>query len=359
MSGSTHCEACEAGTYGPEAAASACIMCNAGTFSPAVNASSKDVCIECQAGKASARPGQGRPSSCSWCGTDSYSLAGATSCSVCPPYSTSLPQSISRFDCRCHAGFSGAHGGPCLKCVGGTFKDIVGSSECISCGQGRYSSSTTASTGCVRCPFESDSPAGSDRITDCTCNSGYSGADGTPCGACLAGTYKEERGSANCTACGAGFYSPVAGASLATDCMPCPVGKYSRKMIAEFEGECYDCEPGTYSELVGSRQCDDCPAGKFLSEAGSNNSLDCTNCTLQFCGVGNYRTLCSAGSVRDSFCANCTLKTNFSMFVGHGEYNDTCDWVCIPPYKVRGPFIAYRGLLTGVAHTRQGMRVPL
>ena len=37
------------------------------------------------------------------------------------------------------------------------------------------------STQCVECPAQSSSPAGSNRLEDCTCNIGYEGPDGGPC----------------------------------------------------------------------------------------------------------------------------------------------------------------------------------
>ena len=58
-------------------------------------------------------------------------------------------------------------------------------------------------TGAVgACPKDSSSPAGSDALADCRCNTGYTGPDGGECAACVAGTYKDATGSAECTLSG-------------------------------------------------------------------------------------------------------------------------------------------------------------
>ena len=43
--------------------------------------------------------------------------------------------------------------------------------------------------GCNTCPELSTSPAGSDAVSDCTCNAGAPGPDGGPCSQCTAGEY--------------------------------------------------------------------------------------------------------------------------------------------------------------------------
>ena len=51
------------------------------------------------------------------------------------------------------------------------------------------------------CPANSNSPAGSDALTDCTCNAGFTGPDGGPCSQCAAGKYKSMTGSEACSSC--------------------------------------------------------------------------------------------------------------------------------------------------------------
>ena len=57
-----------------------------------------------------------------------------------------------------HAGQTGR------ACVAGKYKDVAGSAKCLACPSS-----------------EATSAAGSDDVTDCTCNAGYTGPDGGEC----------------------------------------------------------------------------------------------------------------------------------------------------------------------------------
>jgi hypothetical protein len=151
----------------------------------------------------------------------------------------------------------------------------------------------------------SSTPAGSNAVSDCRCNPGYTGPDGSTCSACMAGTYKTSAGSAvcldcengkyshfsatECTQCGTGNFSNN-GAPL---CMPCDAGKYTTNHVT-----CLDCVAGKYSILsacvvcdngkystapkgsifVGSSACYDCAAGKYLSYKGASTEQSCAWC---------------------------------------------------------------------------------
>jgi hypothetical protein len=380
--GSHACMACEAGSYGSMTAASTCFSCYAGTFSASVGANTSNVCTACPAGTASPKQGQSELAGCVRCPPDTYADAGATLCSVCPPHAISPSGSTSRSDCVCEIGHTGPDGGPCLHCLGGTVKAVNGTSNCVSCPSGTYSEQSAASTACYGCPFGSDSPLESNGIVACKCNHGYFGPDGTPCTECSAGKFKNSPGSAHCSSCGMGRYNPMVASVNISFCLKCSSGKYSRETAAASDAECMDCKAGTYAEASGASQCDDCRVGKYLPHVGSSNRTDCItcqagdysnagspacqpcsagtyslresstcilcpadayaseerssgclNCSLSFCEIGEFRTRCGPGSIQDSVCVNCTEPTKHSMFVGHGEYNDTCAWVCATPYK--------------------------
>jgi hypothetical protein len=49
----------------------------------------------------------------------------------------------------------------------------------------------------------SESPCGSNRLTDCVCNPGFVGPNGGPCTPCPVNTYKAIKGNHNCTSCNA------------------------------------------------------------------------------------------------------------------------------------------------------------
>jgi len=55
---------------------------------------------------------------------------------------------------------------------------------------------------CRACPANTNSAAGSDAVTDCLCNAGYTASsDGMACSACPADTYKANAGTGSCSAC--------------------------------------------------------------------------------------------------------------------------------------------------------------
>jgi hypothetical protein len=164
----------------------------------------------------------------------------------------------------------------------------------MSCAAGQYAECSGA---CIACPKQSTSPANSMSIADCVCNDGYTGPDGTPCTACPAGKYKNNRGSASCTLCPAGKYTDQIGSSACSDCA---AGKYS------FAGStrCADCEPGTYKSAAGSEACSSCPADSFSETKSAscmcNNGYtgpDGTSCTA--CPQGTYKNNRGTASCTD------------------------------------------------------------
>ena len=378
----TACFDCETGSYNPVQASSTCLLCNAGSFGIARGSSTQDVCVECAAGTSSQLRGQFDPWTCKICAQGSYSDDGATACLHCPPKTISHLQSSSRYDCVCAAGFAGPDGGACLECLPGFYKARNGTSECVACQPGKYSDSMAAATGCIACPRGTNSPLLSARLLDCTCNRGFKGnADGMPCERCSTGKYKVPTGSANCSVCGRGWYNPDMAAIDATFCVACLPGKYGMTQAAAHSTECIQCEAGSYAANSGTSECDKCEAGKHMSVTGSWDETDCKvcptgtfskagssvceicpagkyalvaspecidcpidtyssmsrssfcpNCTLEYCEIGKYRPRCKKGSKQDSSCAKCTFTMDHTMFVDHGEYNDTCTFVCELPY---------------------------
>ena len=74
---------------------------------------------------------------------------------------------------------------------------------------------------CITCPAHSSSSVESVDILNCTCNEGYTGADGGPCSACAAGSYKEANGSSPCTLCAAGKFSTDEAGRRQSTCSNC------------------------------------------------------------------------------------------------------------------------------------------
>eukprot|EP00961_Rhodomonas_salina_P012447 167606-Rhodomonas_salina.3 len=137
--------------------------------------------------------GVGSSGSCVACPAGSYSpVAGAmnaSTCLGCPANTDAFPGSTNITDCICNAGYTGAAGASCMACKAGTYKGVNGTGVCLHCSEGRYQNTTAASM-CEDCPANTDSPMGSIHLSECICENGYEGTDGTACSACLAGKYK-------------------------------------------------------------------------------------------------------------------------------------------------------------------------
>jgi hypothetical protein len=381
--GRSACSNCSAGSYTYLTGVTQCMLCDAGTFSTVVGATASDLCLKCPAGTSSSLTGRGSPTDCESCSPGKYSAAGAASCMQCPPYGITLQGSVSRFDCICSPGYTGPDGGPCLECLPGTFKQANGTSSCLSCQQGTYGNLPTAASHCNDCPLQSDSPSGSDHVLDCTCKRGYVGSNGAPCMPCSTGKYKPELGPGTCSECGRGWYSPMIGAVNSSSCAACPPGKYSTSLEAATADDCIDCPAGKYAEKKNTSVCDQCLGGKYstvpaatsisvctdcaggrYSPQGSSACLicpagtyapissvscitcpgdtynpveeapSCLGCNMSWCAIGQYRSRCPIGSISDATCLSCTPPQNHTIFIEHGKYNDTCKWMCEPPYKL-------------------------
>ena len=67
----------------------------------------------------------------------------------------------------------------CKQCVAGTYTINPGSDACIDCESGKYSTTVGATSDvCQACPANSIAPQGSNELTDCICDAGYTGSNG-------------------------------------------------------------------------------------------------------------------------------------------------------------------------------------
>ena len=114
---------------------------------------------------------------------------GSAVCSDCPADSLSPAASTAVTSCQCNKGYTGTNGGTCTACLAGKYKTQGGPGECLLCGADKYSTQVGMFdvAGCSSCPANSQSLEGSNAITKCRCNAGYSGPDGQACAACAPG----------------------------------------------------------------------------------------------------------------------------------------------------------------------------
>jgi hypothetical protein len=343
--GSHGCTDCDAGKYSvTEGASSAsiCIECVSGTYLEHTGASAASTCIKCGAGKFSATAGASTDTTCTECGAGKYSMTeGANSdnaCMSCPDHSISLSGSSLETSCLCVAGYTGPDGGTCEMCVAGKYKDTQGAqpctlcikgkysttvgasleSTCINCDVGKYSTaegasvSTTCtscspntysttlgaqkSSNCANCTVNSQSPSGSSVQISCLCNPGFTGPNGGPCTACVAGEYKDVIGSASCTDCGAGKYLTTTGAATESSCVACPGNSssvsgsdsiewcYCNPGYRQSPGHdvCIQCSPGFYDNALDRYECSQCGGGLFSAATGATTSETCQPCSAGY-----------------------------------------------------------------------------
>jgi len=182
-------------------------------------------------------------------------------------------------DCTCpdgeyKLGCAGLQGGVCESC------------NTLVCEVGKYLTGCGGKEPgrCQQCPINSTSPSGSNSVEACQCEEGYSGPDGGPCTACLAGTYKDSIGDGYCQACEEGTYQNLPGQSECDDCptnMTSPNGSDSvedcvcDKGYELINGVCTECQEGFYKTEVGNSSCLPCEAGKYKADTGPGTCTPC------------------------------------------------------------------------------------
>ena len=314
-----------------------CINCAAGTYK---DVTGPDPCTLCVSGKYVSVEESVSSSACTNCPAATYSTADRTQCLSCPSDSTSPTSSDEITDCTCNAAYTGPDGGPCTACVAGKYKGAGGSAECTLCGVGKYSTAvgaTSVSTclNCVKgkysvtagapnqyeckyCPAFSTSPEGSPSSTACSCNVGYTGADGSRCSACSKGTYKPSTGSSACLQCPIATYNGRTGASACAECYP---GATTLQVGSAIIFDCV-CEPG-YTGTSNWGVCQQCAKAKYKSTMGSQS--------CSWCPVNTYTDFFGATA-----CLNCpTHSTNFKVG-GLNRSEDRADCKCFPGYSSDG-----------------------
>ena len=147
------CAPCAVGQFKNISGNGPCFNCEVDSVS-VLGASAASEC-KCKEGY-SATIGEG---SCAPCAEGKFkSTVGSEACEDCAEDETSPAGSASALSClrRCQPGTSGPNGGPCISCLPGSFKPVFGNE------------------GCTECPEHSQSAPGSELVSQCQCNQGYS-----------------------------------------------------------------------------------------------------------------------------------------------------------------------------------------
>jgi hypothetical protein len=273
---------------------------------------------------------------------DTYSTVVAATfntCEACPRYTQSAVASGIITMCKCNAGYTGPDGVECTGCVAGKYKTSVGTLVCSNCAVNTFSTAVNKSdascTTCLSVTTEpSQSLAGSALQTDCKCNMGYSGSNGSTCIACPLGAFKPSVGDATCSICPSNTYQPELARTASTHCLGCPDNSLSPQSsdqltdcecksgyLGENGGDCTTCYAGKFKPLKGPQPCDLCPNETYSGVIGATSDGVCTSCQANSLSWAGSTVLtdchCDSGFFTENFgqpsayCKNC----------GNGTYN--------------------------------------
>lgn len=194
------------------------------------------------------------------------------------------------------------------------------STRCSRCPGNSY---CVGNTTAALCPPNTDSPAGSSSLVQCTCLSGFTSRGGVCY--CPVNTFLVGSGVGACTACRAN--SVCTGDNIL---LPCP--RYSTAISngSAWSPLClcdvgYYSAPNTYSALIGDSECLLCPANSGTLARGGRSPLDCV-CAPGFiasspgavcspCSPGGYCPVYGGGSV---LCVPGTFQTGYGMLNASG-----------------------------------------
>ena len=253
---------------------------------------------------------------------------------LCPEHATSHTGSDNIMHCVCLSGYyqePDSHS--CLPCLAGSYCE----------NEAQYS-----------CPEHTTSLELSGSSSNCICLPGYTGS---PCEACVAGTFKSVNGSVACEFCPENTFSTVQAAidvsvcedcpahshavagsdsitdcvcdegyeSFGTDCVPicnansarlvaggsclCSAGFTGADGVApDYTTSCTACPAGTFKATNGSEACQPCEANSYNPDTAAQSCLDCTANAVSDSGASSVtECLCMpAYTLVDGSCVLCS-----------------------------------------------------
>ncbi|GMH69262.1 hypothetical protein TL16_g05114 [Triparma laevis f. inornata] len=306
--GSTHCVYCNAGKYSG-IKSSACTFCDPGKTSNGTDLTTGEYvsvgehkpndanvggpvsCFKCGAGKYTNAQ---KKNLCVNCDAGSYSVVGATVCTLCQVSDTYGPGHVSDAgspDCSpCPAGTK-SEDNVCRNCTKGEYS-TEGSEECLKCKPGTYYPRNGTSV-CWDCPVNTYQEKGK-----------TSGGGDVLCSACPLGTWSD----------------PAATSDGGTDgsCWPCGAGQRVKN------NRCQDCDAGRYSNAPAG-WADFVVDGVTIAAAERDYGNGCAD--FGACGLtGNYQcSYCDPGSD-----TNMQTGVTSCTVCSQGKYkyepNEICEW---------------------------------
>ena len=301
ITGAENCFSCNVGYYSNFNGSKSCLQCIPGKFS---SDNSSIMCSECTEGKYSSSYAQ---KECSLCPSGKYTgnigSNSEKSCKKCNAGSVSMPGSSSCISCV--SGKYSSQGEKCVVCPKGKYNNLVGKvnlESCIDCPFGKFSNMKGSSSivNCLNCPLGKYNPVSGS-------------ASENNCLSCIIGKYRSilMNPSEECRTCPSGKISEES----ASNCLVCPSGKY------EYQNkQCKSCPKGKYNNLneqSSIESCKNCMKGKYSNIEKSNTETNCISCV-----IGTYNLL--EGSVKNTSCISCIAGKFRSEFMDPGEECQVC-----------------------------------
>ena len=340
---------CPKGSYYCPTNSTSPLLCANGSYT---NASAQSECVPCLPGSAgqgceACKPGtfSQQQLQCSTCAAGSYAPnASATACQACPPGTIANESGATRCDPCSPGWYASSSTRQCAQCTAGSYASAAGSTACDACIPGSFSSSSTACAPCAAGTFADDFG-----LSECLlCRSGsYSAQNSTACTLCTLGrAFADTQGAQQCrpcTQCGAGTYASVnCTTTTDTKCSECATGcEFTLQACTALSDtvcrSCTTCQQPLLQLWPCSNSTDTtcvatCPLGRY-----TNNNLTCSVCppvepniSYSYLREGSCNVQCNNDSfyAKADACVRCTS----GLVCGAGQYivpcNATADATC-------------------------------
>ena len=316
---------------GSTGTAGSCVECVGGTYKASTGSAQ---CDSCGVDTPISPMGSVNVDACTSCGEISVSNADSTGCN-CDALYTKVAETCQE---DCAKGSTGT-AGSCVQCVGGTYKDSIGSIACDACDTDHHVSplGSVNANACALCG-SNQVPNGDKTGCNCAslytnvsgicqagCARGYTGTSGI-CEECAGGKYKVSTGNAQCDICHANTPISPLGSVNAIACTTCGVNSVQKedktgcqcarwytnvngtckadcvKGFTDIDGSCEKCAGGTYKASIGNVQCNTCNVTTPISPVGSVKISACTSCALNSVAKTDKTScICRMGSVNYVF----------------------------------------------------------